>query len=377
MGRFLFVLLLSIVVVSAACIGPYGITVPTTSTSSSPLENTTTEPASNLTQTTSISSGPKNWNMSPVWHLETTGIPFMDMSPDGTLSAVVDFNSARLYLIRPNGESVIFNVGENEEVEPVIAGVAVVDGVAYVLGSYEEFAGVKKYSWNGFMGEERHGWAGSVADDIARSPNGAHFCYIVTTSATSQELYCDRKMLKLTPTNYKLNSVSDSGIVVVAINSKAFVFKNGIKLMEFNTSRVIAYQNRILVSREGELQIFSEGGELLKRAHNYTFELANLLRWTLLPTGKYLFRYEPLSDTHVLTWNLTKVRTLPGFPYFANENFVVTGKDRTLHCYSLKDFHEIFTVNVPEAVGYVRLSDDGKVLLVSGDTGGFWLYAYQ
>ncbi|KUH32518.1 hypothetical protein APY94_09480 [Thermococcus celericrescens] len=82
------------------------------------------------------------------------------------------------------------------------------------------------------------------------------------------------------------------------------------------------------------------------------------------------------EDTHVLTWNLTDVGTLPGFTYFANENFAVTSKDGVIHCYSLEDLHEVFSVKVPgDSLGYIKLSDDGKLMLVSGETGGFWLYA--
>lgn len=72
---------------------------------------------------------------------------------------------------------------------------------------------------------------------------------------------------------------------------------------------------------------------------------------------------------------LEEVWTLPGFPYFANESFAVSERGRTLHCHSLDDFHKVFRVEVPvDSIGYVRLSDDGKVMFVSGDAGDFWLY---
>ncbi|MBO8179287.1 MAG: hypothetical protein H0Z19_02205 [Archaeoglobus sp.] len=94
---------------------------------------------------------------------------------------------------------------------------------------------------------------------------------------------------------------------------------------------------------------------------------------SLIPSEKYIFWHEAFENTHVLAWNLSEVGELPGFPYFANENFVVTGKDGVLHCYSLKDLHEVWNVERND-IGYVKLSDDGKVLLVSGETGGFYLY---
>ena len=332
----------------------------------------------NTTETQSAQAS-ETWDMELVWNASTSGVPFMDMSPDGSLSAAVDFEGAKLYLVKPDGESRVFDVQGEDPVKPVIDGVVVKDGEAYVLADYTEFAGLRIYSWEGQRGEERHGWAGSVADGIARSPSGSHLCYIITPNAGKQELYCDGKKLTLGSDEYELHSVSDSGVVVLGIGDKSLVLKEGEKLLEINSGSVIAYGNRLLASEDGKLRVYSLNGDVLAEKEGYTFKMTTLMRWTLVPMGKYLFRYEPLEDTYVLTWNLTEVRTLPGFPYFANENFVVMGDGNTLHCYSLKDFHEVFSVELPEAIGYVRLSDDGKVLLVSGDTGGFWLYraAYE
>ena len=316
----------------------------------------------------------KTWNMVPVWNVTTSGIPFMDMSPDGSLSAVIDFEGTKLYLAKPDGKSLAFDLQEEDPVKPVVAGVAVKDGKAYVLASYTEFSGLRIYSWSGRIGEERHGWAGSVADNIVRSPSGNHLCYLITPNAGRQELYCGGKRLNLGSDEYVINSVSDAGVVVLGIGDRSLVFKEGEKLLELDTGNVIAYGNKLLASEDGKLRVYSLNGTVLAEKEGYTFRMTMLMRWTLIPTRRYIFRYEPLEDTAVLTWNLTEVRTLPGFPYFANENFVVMGDGRTLHCYSLENFHEVFSVAVPDSIGYVRLSDDGKVLLVSGEFGGFWLY---
>lgn len=333
---------------------------------------TTSSIQSSSMMTTSLAS--KIWNMSLVWHFDKGGEPFMDLTPDGSMGAVVDWNDGILYLVNPDGESVSFKVWEGENVRPTISGVAIKNGVAYVLASYEGFAGVKKYSWSGFVGEERHGGPGSVADDIVRSPSGNHMCYLITTSPTTQELYCDGNKLTLSPIEHEISSISEFGIVVISIGDSSIVMKEGQKLFELNTSKAIAYRDKILASEGGKLRIYSSEGDLLAEKEGYTFGQTTLLRWTLVPTERYIFRYEPLEDTSVLTWNLTEVRVLPGFPYFANENFVVMGEDRTLHCYSLEDFHEVFSVEVPNRIGYVRLSNDGNILLVSGEAGGFWLY---
>ena len=327
------------------------------------------------TQTPTETPNPETWKMRLRWNISTSGIPFMDMSPDGSISAAVDWNKGILYLIKPDGESTFFNTKGKDEVRPVIAGLAVKD-VVYVLASYQEFAGVRKYSWSGFVGEEKHGWAGSVADNMARSPSGNHLCYLVTINPTEQEMYCDGNKLTLSPDRYSINSVSDSGVVVLSIDDRSIILEEGKKLFGLNTSKVLVYKDRILASENGKLKIYSSNGELLLQKEGYTFDQTTLLRWTLIPTEKYLFRYEPLENTHVLTWNLTEVRELPGFPYFANDNFVVTGENGVLHCYSLKDFHEVWSVKRND-VGYVRLSDDGRVLLVSGETGGFSLYTAE
>ena len=350
----------------------------TTTSSASTVAPSSSAAGGNATETQSTQA-PERWSMELVWNASTSGVPFMDMSPDGSLSAAVDFEGAKLYLVKPDGESVAFDVRGEDPVKPVIDGVAVKDGEAYVLADYTEFAGLRIYSWEGERGEERHGWAGSVADDIARSPSGNHVCYLVTPNAGKQELYCDGKKLTLGSDEYELHSVSDSGVVVLGIGDKSLVVKEGERLLEINSGSVIAYKDRLLASEDGKLRVYSLNGDVLAEKEGYTFKMTTLMRWTLVPTGKYLFRYEPLEEASVLTWNLTEVRTLPGFPYFANENFVVMGDGNTLHCYSLKDFHEVFSVEVPDTVGYVRLSNDGKVLLVSGDTGGFWLYqaAYE
>ncbi|ASJ01712.1 hypothetical protein A3K92_04725 [Thermococcus gorgonarius] len=309
--------------------------------------------------------------MTLVWHLDKHGEPFMDLTPDGSLAAVVDWERAIVYLVKPNGTDRSFEVEEGA----VISGIAIKNETVYVLGSYKDYSGVKKYSWWGPVGVEKHGWAGSVADSIARSPSGNHLCYLVTTGATTQELYCDGKKMELNPNDYDLNSVSDSGVVVLARADKAFVFKEGLEMLSFNTSNVIAYRDRLLSSEGEKLRVYSLNGDVLAKREGYTFRMTTLMRWTLIPTGKYIFRYEPLEDTSVLTWNLTELRTLPGFPYFANENFVVTAKDGLIHCYSLEDFHEVFSMKVPgDSLGYVKLSNDGRVLILSDEFGGFWLY---
>ncbi|WP_297500716.1 hypothetical protein [Thermococcus sp.] len=163
-------------------------------------------------------------------------------------------------------------------------------------------------------------------------------------------------------------------MVVLGIGDKSLVLKEGEKLLEINSGSVIAYRDRLLASEDGKLRVYSLSGKVLAEREGYTFRMMTLMRWTLIPTAKYLFRYEPLEDTSVLTWNLSEVRTLFGFPYFANDNFVIMGEEGTLHCYSLEDFHEVFSVDVPVDIGYVKLSNDGRILLVSGEMGGFWFY---
>ncbi|WP_232473498.1 hypothetical protein [Thermococcus profundus] len=252
-------------------------------------------------------------------------------------------------------------------VQPTISGVAIKDGVAYVLAKYEEFVGVRKYSWDGKVGEERHGWDGSMPDQIVRSPSGNHLCYLVTPDAGKQELYCDGVKISLKGDEYVLTGVSDTGVVVLTRGDSALIFKEGSRILGLNTSNVIAYGDKLIASEGNYLKIYDLNGTLLAEKEGYPFKMR-----TLIPTGKYIFRNEPLEDTSVLTWNLTEVRTLPGFPEFANEKFVVMRKDDFLICYSLMDFHEVFKINAPGSS--VKLSDDGKVMLVSDEYGKYWLY---
>ena len=314
--------------------------------------------------------------MKIVWNISTTGIPFMDLSPDGSLAAAVDWNGHRLYLVKPDGSSISFDLMEKQDiVEPVPAGVAIFEEKAYVLASYGEFTGVRIYSWSGKVGETHEGGAGSVPDEIIRSPSGNHLCYLVTVTATDQVLVCDGEKFKLENV-YSLKWISDSGLVLLDRDKKEVVMKNGRRLLVLNTTHVLAYGDKLLASYGDTLKILSLDGTVLSSKDGAGFGQTMLLRWTLIPTKRYIFRHEPLEDTHVFTWNLTEVRTLPGFPYFANENFVVTAKDGVIHCYSLDDFHEVFHVKVPgDSLGYIKLSEDGKVMLVSGDVGNFWLYA--
>jgi hypothetical protein len=306
--------------------------------------------------------------MTLVWNIATAGISFMDLSPDGSLGAVIDWNKGVLYLVNPNGESRAFNVWKGEMVQPTISGVAIKDGIAYVLAKYEEFVGVRKYSWDGKVGEERHGWSGSMPDQIARSPSGNHLCYLVTPDAGRQELYCDGVKMELKGDDYVLTGVSDTGVVVLTREDSALIFKEGSRILGLNTSNVIAYDDRLIASEGDYLRVYDLSGNLLAEKEGYTFKIG-----TLLATGKYLFRNEPLEDTSVLTWNLSEVRVLPGFPQFANENFVIMLDDNTLRCYSLRDFHEVFSIKAPGG-GLVKLSDDGKVMLVSDEYGKYWLY---
>jgi len=306
--------------------------------------------------------------MSPVWNVSTAGIPFMDLSPDGSLAAAIDWEGHKLYLVKPDGSSVSYDLQENDPVQPVISGVAVIDGKAYVVGHYENFAGLRIYSWEGLVGEEKHGWSGSIGEEIVRSPSGNHMCYHADC-----KVFCDGKKI---PLDYSILSVSDTGLVVLSASHHSIILREGQKLFGLNTGKVITYKDRILASEDGKLRIYSSNGELQVEKEGYSFDQTTLLRWTLIPSKKYIFRHEPFENTHVLTWNLTEVKDLPGFPYFANENFVVTAKDGVIHCYSLEDFHEVFSVKVPgDSLGYIKLSDDGRVMLVSGEWGSFWLYS--
>ena len=353
------VLVLGIISI-AGCLGGSG-TAPTASPSTTP---TAPSPSETIT--------PTFWEMKLVWNVSTVGIPFMDLSPDGSLSAVIDWNGHRVYLVKPDGSSVSFDLQGHDAVGPVIAGVALKGGKVYVLGDYEGFAGVRVYSWNGKVDELK---VGSSADGIMRSPSGNHLCYLVTLSPTEQSLTCDGIETKLTPNDYDMNWVSDAGIVVLTENGKSLAMRDGKAVLTVNGSHIIAYGDKLLVSEGNTLKILSLNGSVLATKDKAGFSVTTLLRWTLIPTKRYLFLHEPLGDTHVLTWNLSEVKVLPGFPYFANENFAVTARDGVIHCYSLDDFHEVFSVKVPgDSLGYIKLNDDGKVMLVSGETGGFWLY---
>jgi hypothetical protein len=373
MRRLFFILLLSLIVVSAACMGSGNQgkthTGRTTGDSTSP---SLSHPTPTQT-TTSTPSMPERWNMTLAWNLSSGTLPFMDLSPNGSLAAVIDWNNAYLYLVKPNGESVSFDLQEADAVEPVVSGVAIKDDVVYIVASYAEFAGVRKYSWDGLVGEEKHGWTGSVSDQIARSPSGNHLCYLVTPDAGRQELYCDGVKMELKGDDYALTGVSDTGVVVLTRGDNALILKEGSEILSLNTSNVIPYRDKLIASEGNYLRIYDLNGTLLAEKEGYPFKMTTLFRWTLLPTGKYLFRHEPLEDTSVLTWNLSEVRVLPGFPQFANENFVIMLDDNTLRCYSLRDFHEVFSIKAPGG-GLVKLSDDGKVMLVSDEYGKYWLY---
>lgn len=328
----------------------------------------------------------ETWEMENVWNISTFGIPFMDMSPNGSLSAVIDDSCCRVYLAKPDGRSTSFDLQgydaatHDKAVEPVIAGVAIKGGCVYVLGDYYDdgaWSGLKIYSWNGGEGRKK---IGSFPDDIMRSPDGKYMCYLISLSPTEQSLTCegydgDGVEMRFTSNAYNIHSVSDTGVVIVTRDDKSFVIKGGKTLLTVNSPSVIAYRDKLIVSENGTLKILSLEGSVLATKENAGFDQTTLLRWTLLPTGKYLFRHEALEDTHVLTWNLSEVKVLPGFPYFANEDFIVTAKDGIIHCYSLADFHEVFNVKVPEdSLGYIKLSDDGKIMLISGEWGNFYLY---
>ena len=371
-GRAIVIPLMVGMLLLAGCLGGSG----TPSSSETPTSNPT---SSALQTTSSQETRPETWNMSPVWHVNTSDMPVMDLAPDGSLAAVIDWWGHKLYLARPDGSSVSFDLMEpGDIVEPVVAGVTIVDGKAYVLGSYGEFTGVRIYSWSGKVGETHEGGAGAVADDILRSPSGNHMCYLVSTTPTEQILVCDgeeRKLVSDPNANYGIISLSDTGVLVMTQADKSVITKNGQRVLILNTTHVLAYGDKLIASYGDTLKVLSLDGKVLASRENAGFGQIILRRWTLIPTKRYIFRHEPLEDTHVFTWNLTEIRILPGFPYFANDNFVVTAKDGVIHCYSLDDFHEVFHVKVPgDSLGFIKLSEDGKVMLVSDEYGGYWLY---
>ena len=314
-----------------------------------------------------------------VWNLSAGRIPIMDMDNNGSLSAVVDWDRGYLYLVKPDGESRSFDLQGSDAVEPVVAGVVVKEGKAYVLANYAGFTGIRVYSWNGKVSEERNGGTGSVADWISASPNGKHVCYLITTGATTQELVCDgRKTTLKGAGSYSMVEVSDGGLVAVGSGGEAgnvLIFRNGSRILTLRpeSHMVVLYGDRIVGELGGRLKVLNEKGDVLAESGGYKLKWSPLLTPNLRATGMYLL-WTDGKKTLILTWSLRRVHTLPGRLLFANENFAITAEGKTLDCYSLRDFHRVFRLEVPERPGLVELSHDGRVLLVSSNDGRYWLY---
>jgi len=316
---------------------------------------------------------PETWKMEEVWNVSTVGIPFMDLRPDGGLAAAIDHNNAILYLAKPNGESKKFNVQENDWGSPLVVGVFIINDSAYVPATYAEFEGARVYTWEGLSNEIKlqEGIVRGGIDTAARSPNGMHVCYLRTGT-----LYCDDWKFDIGNMSNML-SVSDDGYVVVGPENPILVLKDGKVVSSINASSnmALAYKDKIITQMNNGLAVLNPEGKILASNNNFSFNVGALLKIIPVPSEKYLFAFKAFEKTHVLDWNLKEVRTLPGYPEFANDNFVVTSDNGIIHCYSLKDFHEVFNVTVPgDSIGYIKLSNDGKVMLVSGETGGFYLY---
>lgn len=319
---------------------------------------------------------PSHWEMKEVWNVSTVGIPFMDLRPNGGLAAVIDYNSGTLYLVKPDGEHVEFSVKEDDTVSPVVANIFILDDYVYVSAQYENFDGVRIYTWEGLSEEQKleEGTVRGLIDAADRSPSGNHSCYLVTG-----KLYCDGGKFDTGDGSYNMLSVSDDGYVAVGSDLQVpmIVVKNGreISSLDVDPHMGMAYKDKIITQINNSLVILNPEGQSLAANEGFSFGVAPLLKITPKASKKYLFAHKPFEKTHVLDWNLEEVRTLPGYPEFANENFVVTSENGELHCYSLKDFHEVWTVKpAVYSIGYVKISDDGKVMLVSGDTGDFYLY---
>ncbi|WP_245610453.1 hypothetical protein [Thermococcus celericrescens] len=181
-------------------------------TTGSPSPTTSSQPSASQPETTTTQE-PSIWKMKIVWSADTTGIPFMDLSQDGSLSAAIDWNRGLLYLVKPDGSNTTLNLRRNEgEIRPVVSGVAVVGDRAWVLASYGGFAGIGIFSSDGLAGEERRWGAGAVADYMLRSPSGHHVCYLVTVSPTEQELHCDGAKIRSHPTTTTSNPSRTPGL---------------------------------------------------------------------------------------------------------------------------------------------------------------------
>ena len=183
---------------------------------------------------------------------------------------MVDDEGAVLYLVKPDGTSVSFDLKRNDAVRPVVSGVAVLNGKAYVAGTYQNFAGLRIYSWNGLVSEEKHGWSGSIGEEIVRSPSGNHMCY-----RADNKLFCDGKKIQL---DYNILSVSDSGLVVLLAGDRSIILGEGRELFSLNTNRALAYKDRVLASEDGKLRLYSSNGELQAEKEGYTFDRITLLR---------------------------------------------------------------------------------------------------
>ncbi|MDI3475356.1 MAG: hypothetical protein PWQ79_665 [Thermococcaceae archaeon] len=45
--------------------------------------------------------------MTPIWNVSTVGVPFMDLSPDGSLGAVIDWSGLLQGSVKANGKTAV------------------------------------------------------------------------------------------------------------------------------------------------------------------------------------------------------------------------------------------------------------------------------
>lgn len=77
MKRGALLLAISFILISSGCLH-------SGQTESSPISS----PSSSAHNTYEASK----WDMTPIWNVSTVGVPFMDLSPDGSLGAVIDWS---------------------------------------------------------------------------------------------------------------------------------------------------------------------------------------------------------------------------------------------------------------------------------------------
>lgn len=314
----------------------------------------------------------ETWNMKLAWEHEFS-IPTLSspgIASNGKYVALMQSDGGKLTFL--DGEGVVWE----KQTPCSIALMEMNDEAIFVIGSCEGagfYSGLNVLDFKGTVTDVKKYWYGLVADEVQKSPDGNHVCYLISGHIGcynfKERTFWERDLRNVL---YNKLSVSNDGYVVIGSDGatdKVVLLKDG-KIMwtkKPSSHMAYAYGDKIVMADNGSTYILTPDGENLASMNGEIEPLLN---------SKYVIGYN--GSVWVFDYSLEPLFSFEGFPAYLNENFLVTFSGSfqkpTLHCYNLETKKEVWNFTLPDRFRWIKMSDDAEnVVIISHDGSRAWL----